>query len=108
MTAAATAPTSETRTGPDVVIGVDTHKHTHMAVALSANGGWLGSLKLDAKRSGYQELIRWAAGFGSHPVFAVEGTGCYGAGLCRALQTAGLEVVEVNRPDRSTPLCQKR
>ncbi len=33
-------------------IGVDTHKHTHMAVALSANGGWLGSLKLDAKRSG--------------------------------------------------------
>jgi transposase len=84
------------------VIGVDTHKHTHMAVALSANGGLLGSLKLDAKRSGYQELMRWAAGFGSRPVFAVEGTGCYGAGLCRALQTAGLEVVEVNRPDRST------
>ena len=43
-----------------------------MAVALGANGGELGSLKLDAKRSGYQELMRWAAGFGSHPVFAVE------------------------------------
>ena len=38
----------------------------------SANSGWLGSLKLDAKRSGYQELIRWAAEFGSNPVFAVE------------------------------------
>ncbi len=98
----ATAPVPETSTGPDVVIGVDTHKHTHMAVALSGNGGWLGSLKLDAKRSGYQELMRWAAAFGSNPLFAVEGTGCYGAGLCRALQTAGLEVVEVNRPDRST------
>ena len=47
----ATAPAPETSTGPDVVIGVDTHKHTHMAVALSANGGWLGSLKLEAKRS---------------------------------------------------------
>ena len=41
-------------------------------MALGANGGELGSLKLDAKRSGYQELMRWAAGFGSHPVFAVE------------------------------------
>jgi transposase len=98
----ATAPAPETRSGPDVVIGVDTHKHTHMAVALSANGGCLGSLELDAKRSGYLELMRWAAGFGSNPVFAVEGTGCYGAGLCRALQAAGLKVVEVNRPDRST------
>ena len=102
MTAAATTPTPETSTGTDVVIGVDTHKHTHMAVALGANGGLLGSLKLDAKRSGYQELIRWAAVFGSNPVFAVEGTGCYGAGLCRALKGADLPVVEVNRPDRST------
>ncbi|MFM7286518.1 MAG: transposase [Cyanobium sp.] len=99
---AASAPEPETSTGPDVVIGVDTHKHTHMAVALSANGGLLSSLKLEAKRSGYQELMRWAAEFGSNPVFAVEGTGSYGAGLCRALQSAGLEVVEVNRPDRST------
>ena len=92
---AAPAPEPETSTRPDVVVGVDTHKHTHMAVALSANGGWLGSLKLDAKRSGYQELIRWAAQFGSSPVFAVEGTGCYGAGLCRTLQTVGLEVISI-------------
>ncbi|QPN58855.1 IS110 family transposase [Synechococcus sp. CBW1002] len=99
---AATAHAPEISTGHDVVVGIDTHKLTHMAVALGANGGWLGSLKLDAKRSGYQELIRWAAAFGSNPVFAVEGTGCYGAGLCRALQAAGMAVVEVNRPDRST------
>lgn len=99
---AATAHAPEISTGHDVVVGIDTHKLTPMAVALGANGGWLGSLKLDAKRSGYQELIRWAAAFGSNPVFAVEGTGCYGAGLCRALQAAGMTVVEVNRPDRST------
>jgi transposase len=80
---AATATDPETSSSPDVVVGIDTHKQTHMAVALGANGGWLGSLKLDAKRSGYQELIRWAAAFGSRPVFAVEGTGCYGAGPCR-------------------------
>jgi len=98
----ATAPGPKTRTGPDVVVGVDTHKHTHMAVALSGTGGLLGSLKIEASRSGYKELLRWAAGFGSSPMFAVEGTGCYGAGLCRTLQAAGLQVVEVNRPDRST------
>ncbi|MEA5422259.1 hypothetical protein [Synechococcus sp. CCY9202] len=68
---AATAHVPEISTGHDVVVGIDTHKLTHMAVALGANGGWLGSLKLDAKRSGYQELIRWAAAFGSNPVFAV-------------------------------------
>jgi hypothetical protein len=63
---AAPAPAPETSTSPDVVIGVDTHKLIHMAVALSANGGWLGSLKLDAKRSGYEELIRWSAEFGAY------------------------------------------
>jgi len=63
--------------------------------------GWVTSSS-DAKRSGYQELIRWAAAFGSSPVFAVEGTGCYCAGLCRVLKGANLPVEEVNRPDRST------
>jgi transposase len=98
----AAAPASKTSTGTDVVVGVDTHKHSHMSVALSANGGWLGRLKLDAQHRDFQELIRWAAEFGSTPVSAVEATGCYGAGLCRALQAVGLDVVEVNRPDRTT------
>jgi transposase len=31
----------------------------------------------------------------------VEGTGTYGAGLARFVRAYGLEVVEVNRPDRS-------
>ncbi len=41
---------------PDVVIGVDTHKDVHVAVALAANGGRLGEclgqrlLQLDAHR----------------------------------------------------------
>jgi hypothetical protein len=33
---------------------------------------------------------------GSSPVFAVEGTGFYGAGLCRDLEGADLAVVEVS------------
>ena len=35
------------------------------------------------------------------PGFGIEGTGSYGAGLLRHLQQAGLEICEVNRPDRS-------
>jgi transposase len=31
----------------------------------------------------------------------VEGTGTYGAGLTRFVRAYGLQVVEVNRPDRS-------
>ncbi len=50
-----------------------------MAVALSANAGWPVSLKPEANRGGDEELIRGAAEFGRNPVFAVEGTGCYGA-----------------------------
>ena len=65
---AATATGPETSSSPDVVVGIDTQKHPHMAVAPGA------------KRSGYQELIRWTAAFSSSSVFAVEGTGCYGAG----------------------------
>jgi transposase len=87
---------------PDVVIGVDTHKDLHVAVALAPNGGRLGDCRIATTRRGYDELIAWSEQFGYAPVFAVEGTGSFGAGLCRELLDAGFEVVEVNRPDRST------
>lgn len=86
---------------PDVVIGVDTHKDIHVAVALAPNGGRLGDCRIPTTRKGYDELITWSEHFGCAPVFAVEGTGSFGAGLCRQLVDAGYEVVEVNRPDRS-------
>ena len=87
---------------PDVVIGVDTHKDLHVAVALATNGGRLGECRIPTTRRGYDELIAWTEQFGYAPVFAVEGTGSFGAGLCRELLDAGFFVAEVNRPDRST------
>ena len=87
---------------PDVVIGVDTHKEAHVAVALAPHGGRLGECRILATRCGYDQLIAWTEQFGYAPVFAVEGTGSFGAGLCRELLDAGFPVVEVNRPDRST------
>lgn len=38
--------------------------------------------------------------YGDPARIGVEGTGTYGAGLCRYLQAEGVQVVEVDRPDR--------
>jgi hypothetical protein len=84
-----------------VVIGVDTHKHVHVAVALDAVGGRLDARSFAADRGGYEQLLDWAAGFGSkHLTFAIEGTGSYGAGLTAAVRRRDIGVVEVLRTDR--------
>jgi transposase len=43
-----------------VVIGVDPHKHVHVAVALDAIGGCLDARFFAADRSGYEQLLDWA------------------------------------------------
>lgn len=85
----------------DVVIGIDTHRDFHVAVALAPNGGKLDEIRIPTVRKGYEALIGWTELFGSRPVFAMEGTSSFGAGLCRELLAAGFAVVEANRPDRS-------
>jgi transposase len=83
-----------------VVIGVDTHKHVHVAVALDAIGGRLDA-QFVADSSGYQQLIEWALAFGAKQLtFAIEGTGSYGAGLTAAVRRRDVGVVEVLRTDR--------
>jgi transposase len=84
----------------DVIIGVDTHKSTHAAVAISALGARLGSLSIPANSRGYQALQVWAHSLGSIRAVGVEGTGSYGAGLSRFLSEHGYRVLEVNRPSR--------
>lgn len=84
----------------DVVVGVDTHKHVHAAVAISALGARLGSTTVSVGARGYRELEAWARSFGPVRAFGVEGTGSYGAALARALRESGHAVFEVNRPDR--------
>ncbi len=84
----------------DVVVGVDTHKDEHVAVALDGLGGRLGELAIVAKPDGYEELLAWADRLGKVAVFGVEGTGSYGSGLARFLRRHGRKVVEVSRPPR--------
>lgn len=83
-----------------VTIGVDTHKHVHVAVALDDIGGLIESRSFAADASGYDQLIDWAVALGQHVAFGVEGTGSYGAGLASAIRRRGIGVLEVLRTDR--------
>jgi transposase len=84
-----------------VVIGADTHLNTiHLAVITDA-GKPLADKEFPTSPAGYDDALRWARSFGAITIAGVEGTSSYGAGLTRVLQTAGVEVVEVSRPDRA-------
>jgi transposase len=83
-----------------VAVGIDTHKHTHVAVVLDELGGRLDELTVPADSGGHERVERWAAGHGRVIAFGIEGTGSYGAGVASHLRRQGHRVVEVNRPDR--------
>ena len=87
---------------PGIVIGVDTHKDKHIAVAIDSLGVRIGQRNLPTTDTGYAGLEHWARSLGEIDAFGVEGTGSYGAGLARFLKGQGHRVIEVNRPDRST------
>lgn len=83
-----------------VAIGVDTHKHSHVAVALDGLGVELDACAIETTPAGYKQLLGWAQRLGE-PVFAIEGCGSYGAGLARFLEHAGQQVYECERPRRA-------
>lgn len=83
-----------------IVGGVDTHLDVHVAAALDSIGGLLGVESFPATARGYKGLLEWLVSFGTVTKVGVEGTGAYGAGLARFLANAGVEVLEVDRPNR--------
>jgi transposase len=85
----------------DVTVGVDTHKRSHVAVALDGRGQRLDTLSIAASGAGYEQLLSWARAQGRVTAFGVEGTASYGSGLTRFLQHRGHAVVEVMRPNRA-------
>jgi transposase len=84
----------------DVIVGVDTHKDQHVAVALDGLGGSLDDRAVAATNDGYAELLAWALDLGPVTAFGVEGCGSYGIGLARFLRRHGHKVIEVSRPPR--------
>ena len=84
----------------EVTLGVDTHLDTHVAAALDPIGRLLGTTSVPSTTTGCEQLLTWASAFGLVTRAGVEGTGCYGAGVARFLQAAGVDVVEVTRAAR--------
>jgi transposase len=84
----------------DVVIGVDTHKHTHTAAALSPAGVVLEQVTVPADPKGYRRLVVFGEKHGQTRLWAIEGTGSFGAGLTTVLLGRKEQVVEVDRPKR--------
>jgi transposase len=83
------------------VLGVDTHKDFHVAALVNVLGVVLAWRTFPATASGYRQLLAWA---GTHAVVrraGVEGTHSFGAALTRHLHKAGLQIIEVNQPDKA-------
>lgn len=83
----------------DFVIGVDPHRDRHaLAVVEARTGGVVFAAELVASTRGYREAVYLAETRApGQRVWAIEGAGCYGAGLARFLAARGERVLEVGR-----------
>jgi transposase len=77
-----------------IVIGIDSHKRTHTAVAVDGTGRKLAEKTLPATGAGHLELVRWAARF-SERRFALEDCRHLSRRLSSDLLRAGEAVVPV-------------
>jgi transposase len=77
-----------------VVIGIDSHKRTHTAVATDGTGRKLAEKTVAATSAGHLELVRWAARFETR-TFALEDCRHLSRRLSTDLLVAGEAVVRV-------------
>lgn len=85
-----------------VIGGIDTHKDVHVAAVLDELGRLLDTASFPTTTVGYRRLYRWLCQHGEVLAVGVEGTGSWGAGISRFLRARGVNVIEVNRPNRQT------
>ena len=86
----------------DAVVAGDTHVDTTSLCVASPVGAVLEHLTIDNDEDGFEQAVTWILKLMPSDRFLVglEGTGSYGAGLSRALQAVGIQVVEIERPSR--------
>ncbi|WP_336213284.1 IS110 family transposase [Nonomuraea sp. LPB2021202275-12-8] len=85
----------------DGVIGVDTHRDTLAAAAVSSLGAVLAHAEAATDAHGYLQLLNFARQrVPGRRCWALEGVGSYGAGLAAFLDASSEKVVEVCRPKR--------
>jgi transposase len=89
--------------GLDYVIGVDTHRDEHvLAVVAAPTGALVAQHSVGSDAAGSRAALAFASRFApDRRVWAIEGTGSYGAGLTRMLSARGETVLEAGRPART-------
>jgi len=86
----------------DHVIGVDTDRDSHAAAVLDPTGGLVAQVEIPSSQQGYEQLLHFAAERApGRRCWALEGTGCDGAGLASFLADQGEWVTEIDRPKRT-------
>ena len=87
------------------IVGVDTHARTHTyAVMASVTGQVTDTATFPTSPPGIARALTWLGrrSPAGRTLVAVEGASSYGAGLTRALETAGVDVCDVKRPRRAS------
>jgi transposase len=79
-----------------VVIGIDSHKSSHTAVAVDATGRRLATTTVPARSAGHLELLRWASARFPERRFALEDCRHLSRRLSNDLLVAGESVVRVH------------
>jgi len=92
---------TELRNKVDFVIGVDTHRDSYTAACVDANGGVISHLTVPSDAFGHKKIYSFADQHASgRRLWAIEGTGSYGATLLVHLLEQGEWVAEIDRPRR--------
>ena len=86
----------------DYVVGIDTHRDEHAVAIVDAHtGAVIAQTTTAASARGYADAVGFADRHApGDRLWAIEGTGHYGAGLVRHLQRQGEQVHEVDRTSR--------
>ncbi|KRE64467.1 IS110 family transposase [Arthrobacter sp. Soil761] len=80
--------------------GIDTHADTHHIAVIDAAGQRLADVEVPTTAAGYQAALRFLRTWPALVSVGIECTGSYGASVTRVVREAGIEVFEVNRPNR--------
>lgn len=83
-----------------VYAGIDTHADTHHIAVIDAADRRLADVQVPTTAAGYRAALRFLRSWGGLVSVGIECTGSYGAAVTRAVRDAGIEVVDVNRPNR--------
>jgi len=86
----------------DAVVGGDTHRDVHFLEMVTPAGVTVATTTISNSDDGFADALAWIVdhALGPRVVIALEGTRGYGIGLTRALQAAGLQVIESEPPQR--------